>query len=187
MEIKELDIKGVFEIQLDPKIDERGFFMRTYDQGIFKKHGLDRKWVQENHSLSKFKGTVRGLHFQFPPDTETKLVRLSSGELMDVFVDLRKYSPTFGKWGSTILSAEKKNTLYIPKGFAHGICTLTDNCNFLYKVDNYYAKHNEYSIKWDDPDIGIEWPIDTPSVISERDKNAPSFKEFVEKYGAINY
>lgn len=185
MKIKELNIKGVFEIQLEPITDERGFFMRTYDKKILEEFGFNNQWVQENHSLNKVKYTIRGLHFQFAPDTETKLVRVISGELMDVYVDLRKNSPTIGKWGSIVLSEEKKNMIYIPKGFAHGICTLSDNCNLLYKVDNYYAKNNEWNIKWDDPDINISWPIDSPAVISERDQNAKSFEEFFKKYGGL--
>ena len=186
MKIKELNLKGVFEIQLESKEDSRGFFMRTYDKKIFGQWGLNQEWVQESHSLSKLKGTIRGLHFQFPPDAEIKLVRMVSGELMEVYVDLRKDSSTFGQWGDLILSAKKKNMLYLPKGFAHGICTLTDNCNILYKMDNYYAQYNEYNIKWDDSDIGIKWPIDEPIVISDRDRTAPSFREFVEKYRGLD-
>ena len=183
MEIKKLDLEGVFEIQLKPIIDDRGFFMRTYEKRVFENMGLDRKWVEENHSLSKIKGTVRGLHFQFP--LQTKLVRVSSGELMDVYVDLRKNSKTFGQWGSIILSGGQGNMVYLPKGFAHGTCTLRDNCDLLYKVDEYYNPKNESNIKWDDPGIGIEWPVKNPSVISERDKNAQSFGEFIERYGGL--
>jgi len=185
MDIKELKIPGVFEIQLKQIRDERGFFMRTYEKRVFENAGIDRKWVEENHSLSKIKGTVRGLHFQFQPDSQTKLVRVSSGELMDVYIDLRKNSSTFGQWGSIILSGEIGNMIYIPKGFAHGICTLRKNCDLLYKVDKYYNSKNESTIRWNDPDIGIKWPIKNPTVISERDKNAQSFKEFAEKYGGL--
>ena len=185
MEFIPKKLKGVYEIQLSPKEDNRGFFMRTYDDNIFKEANLPQNWVQENHSLSIKKGTIRGLHFQFPPNTETKFVRLVSGRLLDVYVDLRKDSPTFGQWGSTELSAEKKNALIIPKGFAHGICTLTDNCEMLYKVDAHYAPNNEYNIIWNDPEIGIEWPISYPTEISERDKNATSFNEFKTKFGYL--
>ncbi len=184
MLIKEGKLKGVFEIDLDPHKDNRGFFMRTYDDKILREHGLNRRWVQENHSYSKNKGTLRGLHFQFPPYAETKLVRVVSGEVFDVFVDLRKGSSTFGKWGSIRLSAENKKMLYIPRGFAHGMCTLTDNFIMLYKVDNYYAPDSEGTIKWDDPDIGIDWLVAKP-ILSEKDSKAGGFKEFLKKHGGL--
>lgn len=118
MIISEKEIKGVFEIELKPIEDKRGFFMRTYDDKIFKEHGIDRKWVHENHSLSLQKGTIRGIHFQYPPDYETKLSRVITGEIFFAVTDLRKGSETFGKWISLILSAEKKNMLYLPRGCA---------------------------------------------------------------------
>lgn len=186
MKFEEKEIKGVFEVRLKPFQDERGFFVRTYDDKIFKEQGLDRKWVHENHSFSVKKGTVRGLHFQYPPDTETKLLRVITGEVFFAFVDLRKGSPTFGKWGSLILSGEKKNMLYLPRGMAPGMCTLTDDCHLAYKVDNYYAPANEDNIHWNDPDIGIQWPITIPLVVSERDAKAQSFQEFVKKHGALD-
>lgn len=186
MIIKPGKFEGVFEIQLEPFEDGRGFFMRAYDKKIFAAHGIDKRWVQENHSFSKNKGTVRGLHFQYPPHTESKMVRVSSGEIFFAFVDLRKKSPTFGKWGSVVLSAKKKNMLLIPRGCAAGMCTLTDNCNFHYRVDNYYSKEKEDNIRWNDPDIGIEWPIKKAKVISERDSKAQFFKEFLEKHGGLN-
>ena len=134
MLVKERKIGGVFEIQLDPHEDKRGFFMRVYDDTIFKKCGLHRNWVQENHSRSVEDGVIRGMHFQFPPYTETKLIRSISGEIYDVFIDLRKDSPTFRRWDSIKLSAENKKMIYIPRGFAHGFCTLTKNCEVVYKV-----------------------------------------------------
>jgi len=182
--IKERKLRGVFEIQLNPREDKRGFFMRVYDDTIFKKYGIHRNWVQENHSLSVEKGVIRGLHFQFPPHTETKLVRVISGEIYDVFIDLRKNSPTFGQWDSIKLSAENKKMVYIPRGFAHGFCTLTKNCEVIYKVDNYYAPDSEGIIRWDDPDLGIDWPADTP-ILSEKDSKAKSFKDFIETYGGL--
>ena len=185
MLIKEKKIKGVFEIQLEPLEDERGFFMRTYDDRIFKDLGIERKWVNENHSLSRIKGTIRGIHFQYPPDTETKLSRVITGEIFFVVVDIRKDSKTFGEWISVVLSSEKKNMLFIPRGCAPGMCTLTDNCNLIYKVDNYYSPNNEDVIKWNDPDLAIKWPIKEPVVISERDSKGKSFKEFVEKHGGL--
>jgi len=185
MRIKEKKLKGVFEIQLEPKEDKRGFFMRVYDTKIFKENNINREWVQENHSLSLKKRTIRGFHFQFPPYAETKLVRVINGKIFDVFIDLRKNSNTFGKWGSIILSAENNKMLLIPRGFAHGMCTLTDNCVMLYKVDNYYSPEYEGNIKWNDPDLNIEWPIKNTPTISDKDANAKSFKEFVGKYGGL--
>jgi dTDP-4-dehydrorhamnose 3,5-epimerase len=185
MIIKEKHLKGVFEIQLEPKEDARGFFMRVYDNEIFKKYGILRTWVQENHSLSVKKGTLRGFHFQLPPATETKLVRVISGAIYDVFVDLRKDSPTFGRWDSIILSEENKKMLLIPRGFAHGMCTLTDNSAMYYKVDNYYTPEKEYCIRWNDPQLGIKWPLDGEPIISEKDAKAKSLKEFIEEHGGI--
>ncbi|MBI1970560.1 dTDP-4-dehydrorhamnose 3,5-epimerase [Candidatus Woesearchaeota archaeon] len=185
MIVKELNIKGVYEIQLMPFEDDRGYFARTYDSDIFKKHGIDRGWVQENHSLSLRKGTVRGLHFQYPPDTETKVMRAVTGEIFFAFVDLRKGSPTFGKWGSLVISDKNKKLLYMSRGCALGMCTLTDNCNLSYKVDNCYASKNEDVLLWNDPDIGIVWPVREPSIISKRDCNGKTFKEFVERCGGL--
>jgi len=186
MIIKPGKFEGVFTIELEPKEDHRGFFMRVYDEKILAEQGLNRKWVQENHSLSKEKGTLRGFHFQFPPHTESKLVRVISGEIFDVFVDLRKGSPTFGQWDHIILSAENKTCLCIPRGFAHGMCTLTENCVMLYKVDNYYAPDSEGAIHWKDPDLGIDWPLEGEPVLSEKDAKAGSFKNFIDRFGAID-
>lgn len=171
---------GVYIIQSEPQEDERGFFMRVYDDTTFKQFGIHRVWVQENHSLIVGKGTIKGMHFQVPPFQETKLIRVIRGEIYDVFVDLRRDSPAFGQWGCITLSAAKKEMLYLPRGFAHGFCTLTSYCEVLYKMDNYYADKYESSIKWDDPDLDIEWPVDNP-IISEKDAKAESFKEFKEK------
>ncbi|MBU0536630.1 MAG: dTDP-4-dehydrorhamnose 3,5-epimerase [Nanoarchaeota archaeon] len=184
MKIKKLETKGVFEIIPEPHEDARGFFMRTYDEDIFKKQGISRQWVQENHSFSKQKGVVRGLHFQFPPHAETKLVRVVTGEIFVAIVDLRK-GDGLGKWTSTILSAKNKKMLFAPRGVAMGICTLSEDCTLLYKMDNRYTPESQGAIKWDDPDIGIEWPVKNP-MISDRDKNAISFKKFVEKHGGFS-
>jgi len=182
--IKEREIKGVFEIQLEPHEDKRGFFMRVYDDKIFGEYGIHRNWVQENHSLSIEKGVIRGMHFQFPPHSETKLVRVISGKLYDVFIDLRKGSRTFGKWDSITLSAENKKMIYIPRGFAHGFCTLTKNTEILYQMDNYYAPDNAGIIRWNDPDLGIDWPVNDP-ILSERDSKAQNFIEFKEEYWGL--
>ncbi len=185
MLIKEKSLKGVFEINLESHEDQRGFFMRTYDDKLFRDHGLHKNWIQESHSYSKKKGTIRGLHFQFPPYAETKLIRTVTGEIFIVVVDLRKGFPTFGKWDSMIISEANKKMLYAPRGIALGMCTLTDNCTLLYKIDNYYAPESQGSIRWDDPDLGIDWPVKHP-IISERDSKAMSFKKFVEKHGGLD-
>ena len=158
--------------------------MRSYDEAEFKKLGLNERWVQENHSYSKKKGTVRGLHFQFPPRAETRLVRAVAGEILMAFVDLRKGSATLGKWETATISESNRKMLYVPKGFALGMCTLTDDCALLYKMSDYYAPEAQGAIKWNDQDIGIRWPVDKP-VISERDSKAVSFKEFIEKHGGL--
>ena len=184
MEFKKYKIKDVFEILPKPFEDHRGYFMRTYDDIVFKKHGISNNWVQENHSFSKKKNTLRGLHFQLQPYAESKIVRAVSGEIFLVFVDIRKKSKTFGKWDSVVLSEKKKNMLYAPKGIAMGMCTLTTDCTLLYKMDNYYKPEYQSAISWNDLDIDITWPVENP-ILSDRDKNALSFEEFKDKYGGI--
>lgn len=173
----------MWEIEFEPKVDERGFFMRTYDKEIFAAHGLPTDWMQESHACSKTKGTIRGLHFLYPPKNEAKLISMVAGEAFWAFLDIRKGSPTLGKWESAVLGAEKHNMLFLPRGIANAICTLTDDCHVLYHMDNAYDDSAKSEIKWDDPELGIPWPIKTPANISERDKNAQTFKEFLEKSG----
>lgn len=177
-------LQGTYEITLEPKTDERGFFMRTYDRKIFQKYGLDRNWIHENHSKSIKKGIIRGLHFQFPPYTESKLVRCVRGTIFDVFVDLRKNSPTFGRWDFVELSEENKKMIYIPRGFAHGFCTLTDVSEVVYKVDNNYMPDAEGGIIWNDKKLNINWPAKTP-ILSKKDADLPSMDEFILKYGGL--
>lgn len=169
------DIEGVYIIE--PKVfgDERGYFMETYKKEEFEKNGLFYDFVQDNQSQSK-KGVLRGLHFQkrFP---QTKLVRVLDGEVYDVAVDLRKGSPTYGKYVSTILSGENKKMFLIPKGFAHGFLVLSDSATFAYKVDDIYHPEDESGFKWNDPDIGVEWPLSSKLILSEKDKGLLSFKE----------
>jgi dTDP-4-dehydrorhamnose 3,5-epimerase len=181
MEIKELDITGVYEIGFEPRWDERGFFMRTYDVKEFEAKGLNKKWVQENQSLSKKKGIIRGLHFQLPPFAETKLVRCIRGAVFDICVDLRAGSATFGCWTGIELSESNYKSLYIPRGFAHGFCTLTDNCAVQYKVDNYYSPGHEAALVWNDAELNINWPVDEVFV-SQKDRDASTFSRFKEKY-----
>ena len=185
MIIKERKLKGAFEIQLEPKEDHRGFFMSSYDDKILEQYGINKKWVQENHSFSKEKGTIRGIHLQLQPGTSAKLRRVVQGEIFDVFVDLRKDSETFGQWDSIVLSAENKKMIYIPRGFAYGMCSLTNDAAMVYRVDNYYAPELERQIKWNDPDLKINWPLEKEPIVSEKDTTAKSFKEFCEQYGGI--
>ena len=184
MTITERKLKGVFEITLEPRNDNRGFFMRVFDLNIFKEHGLDRPWVQENHSRSEQKNVIRGLHFQLPPFAETKLVRCIRGSFLDVFVDLRKNSPTFGQWDSIELSEDNKKIVFIPKGFAHGLCTLTDISEALYKVDSIYSPQHECGILWNDEKLKINWTTLDP-VLSEKDSKNMKMSEFENKHGGI--
>jgi len=174
-------LAGTFEIILEPKRDQRGFFMRTYDREIMAQHGLDRPWVQENHSRSVSKFAIRGLHFQLPPYAETKLVRVVRGAVWDVFVDLRKNSATYGQWDALELTEDNFKYIYIPRGFAHGFCTLTDTCDLLYKVDSPYSPSFERGLLWNDPDLAISWPTDSP-VVSEKDQKNGLFRNFVSAF-----
>jgi len=184
MEIEERKIKGTFEITLKPILDDRGFFMRTFDDSIFKEKGLERQWVQENHSRSEEKGIIRGLHFQLPPFTETKLIRCIKGAVLDVFVDLREKSETFGQWDSIVLSEENKKMMFLPRGFAHGFCTLTEISEVLYKVDNFYSPNSECGLLWNDKNIAIQWPTNSP-ILSEKDKKNMTLQEFIANYRFI--
>ena len=173
------DIEGVLVIE--PKVfgDERGYFMETYNKADFHKAGITCEFVQDNQSKSR-KGVLRGLHFQkqFP---QSKLVRVTKGEVYDVAVDLRKDSPTYGKYVGVILSAEKKNMFFIPRGFAHGFLVLSDEAEFTYKCDEFYHPEDEAGIRWDDPSIAIEWPeIGIPFSLSEKDKNRPVWMDKYE-------
>ena len=150
--------------------------MRTYDSHIFAKLGLTTDWLQENESYTARRYTIRGLHFQHPPYSETKLVRVVRGAILDVFVDLRTQSATFRRWGILEVSAERHNMVYIPRGLAHGFCTLVDDCIVSYKVDEVYHPDAEGGVRWDDPALGITWPSRTPT-LSDRDRALPSLDD----------
>ena len=173
MEIKETFIEGLLELQ--PRIfkDERGFFLETYNKIAFEKAGITTPFVQDNQSFST-KGVLRGLHFQRAPFAQAKLVSVISGRVLDVAVDLRKNSPTFGKHFSVILEAEKRNMLLVPEGFAHGFVALED-CVFSYKCSNIYSKESEAGIIWNDKDLNIDWGYSNP-LVSEKDMVLPAFK-----------
>jgi dTDP-4-dehydrorhamnose 3,5-epimerase len=170
-------IEGVYIIEPTIFGDERGYFMETYHAGEFKEAGLDFDFVQDNQSKSK-KGVLRGLHFQYT-QPQGKLVRVINGEVFDVAVDLRKDSPTYGKWEGVILSDENKKQFYVPEGFAHGFLVLSDDAEFTYKCTNFYNGDDEGGIIWNDPDIHIEWPVEDIGEISlsEKDKQWKTLKE----------
>jgi dTDP-4-dehydrorhamnose 3,5-epimerase len=176
MEIVPLKLKGSYEVKLRPIGDERGYFVTTYVQGVFEKHGLVTAWVQENQSRSS-KNVVRGMHFQTPTATETKLVRVVRGTIWDVFVDLRKDSPTYGQWDAVEVSEEKQNMVYIPKGFGHGFCVTSDVAVVCYKVDHLYEPKGQGGLRWNDPTIAIPWPVkEREATVSQKDQEAPLFK-----------
>lgn len=177
MDIQSFSIEGVKLIKPKKFGDHRGFFMETYNQKLLKEAGIDINFVQDNHSMSAQKGTLRGLHYQLEPFAQDKLVRVSHGAVLDVAVDLRPDSPTFKQYVSAILSAENGHQLLVPKGFAHGFLTLEDNTEFLYKVSNFYAPDHDRNILWNDPELNIDWNIDPANVIlSEKDQDAPLLK-----------
>lgn len=178
-EFKRLEIPDV--ILIKPKVfeDERGFFMETYKKPDFEKAGIKGEFVQDNHSKSKH-GVLRGLHFQKDPYVQAKIVRCIRGVIYDVAVDLRKNSPTFGKYVGVILSEYNKYQLYIPKGFAHGFVVLSDVGEVVYKVDNVYAPDYEGGLIWNDPDVNIQWPIEDP-IVSPKDQKWPTLRELIER------
>ncbi|MCJ7420406.1 dTDP-4-dehydrorhamnose 3,5-epimerase [Sphingomicrobium astaxanthinifaciens] len=169
MRVEQTDLAGV--ILLEPKRfgDTRGFFAETYNFRAYRDLGIECEFVQDNHSLSDKVGTVRGLHFQKPPAAQAKLVRCGRGSIFDVAVDIRVGSPTYGKWVGFELSADNGLQLFIPAGFAHGFMTLRPGSEIVYKCSDYYAPETEGSVRWNDPDLSIEWPKAEEPVLSEKD------------------
>lgn len=176
MEIKELGIQGVFEITPKTFQDTRGFFFEAFNESVFQAAGLPHKFVQDNQSFST-KGVLRGLHFQKAPFAQGKLVRVLSGSIIDVIVDLRKNSDSFGKHLLIPLDSDKRNMVYVPVGFAHGFVTLTDSM-VIYKCTSGYNKDSDGGVRWNDPALGIDWGISDP-VISEKDMGLPYLKDIV--------
>ncbi|WP_394188557.1 dTDP-4-dehydrorhamnose 3,5-epimerase [Paenisporosarcina quisquiliarum] len=176
MNIIKTDIEDVLIIE--PKIfgDHRGWFTETYSKEKFRELWKDVDFIQDNHSFSAQKGTLRGLHFQLNPKAQAKLVRCTKGKILDVAVDIREGSPTYKKWFAVELTEDNKKQLLIPKGFAHGFLTLTDDVEVQYKVDEYYSPENDRSIRFDDPEIGVVWDVDSP-ILSDKDLNAPLLKD----------
>jgi len=180
MEIIQTEIPAVQIIKPTVFEDSRGYFFESYNKEKFLASGIDQNFVQDNESKS-MKGVLRGLHFQRPPFAQGKLVRVMKGAVLDVAVDLRKMSPTYGKWTSVVLTENNKWMYWVPPGFAHGFATLEDETVFFYKCTNVYNKASEGSIRWDDPDLGVDWSIDSP-ILSDKDKIAPLFKDFISPF-----
>lgn len=176
MKVVSTDIEDLFIIEPQVFGDNRGWFMESWSQKKMEEVGLFYNFVQDNHSFSAIKGTLRGLHFQKGSSSQAKLVRCVRGAVLDVAVDLRKNSKTYKKWVGCVLSEENKKQFLIPRGFAHGFLTLTDNVEFVYKADNYYDPQADRNIIWNDEEINIDWGIENP-ILSEKDKKAPKLSE----------
>jgi dTDP-4-dehydrorhamnose 3,5-epimerase len=165
-------LPGVWLIELEQRQDERGYLVRTYCETEFADHGLKTQWPQCNLTLTKRRGMIRGMHYQAEPKPEIKLIRCAAGAVFDVLVDVRKDSPTFGKWEGFELTAENQHTLYVPGGIAHGFQCLIENSQVFYQMSEFYFPELARGVRWNDPKVGIQWPIAEPS-LSERDKNLP--------------
>ncbi|MGA8260798.1 MAG: dTDP-4-dehydrorhamnose 3,5-epimerase [Arenicellales bacterium] len=174
MQVEDTPLAGV--MLLIPRIfgDDRGFFMETFNKKTASEIGLPTEFVQDNHSYSQ-RGVLRGLHYQYPT-WQGKLVRVACGEIFDVAVDMRPGSPTYGRWYGAYLSGENKHQLYIPEGFAHGFCVTGEDAHVIYKCTTLYIPSEDAGVAWDDPDIGVDWPIDEPT-LSEKDRKAPRLKD----------
>ena len=181
MNITKTKLEGV--VIIEPKVfgDHRGFFMESWSQKKMEDAGLFYNFVQDNHSSSTVRGTLRGIHFQRGDNAQAKLVRCVKGAVLDVAVDLRPNSPTYKQWVAVELSAENKKQLMIPRGFGHGFVTLTDDVEFLYKADNYYAPEADGGIRWNDPELNIDWGVNSP-ILSDKDAKAPFLKDAVTDF-----
>lgn len=180
MDFSKTPIEGL--IVITPKVfaDNRGYFFESYNKRAWAEAGITADFVQDNESFSS-QNTLRGLHFQKPPFAQAKLVRVLEGAVWDVAVDLRKNSPTFGQWFGVELSAENKKQFFIPRGFAHGFSVLTETAKFAYKCDNFYNKESEGAVRFDDPNLGIDWKINlSKAVLSDKDLKNPSFAAYKE-------
>jgi dTDP-4-dehydrorhamnose 3,5-epimerase len=172
MKLEETKLEGVKLVTPRRLGDNRGFFAETFSRRVYSDYGITPEFVQDNHSLSAQSGTVRGLHFQAPPHAQAKLVRCGRGAIFDVAVDIRRGSPTYGQWVGYELSAENGRQLFIPAGFAHGCATLLPGSEIVYKCSDYYAPETEGTVQWDDPEIGIDWPLDRAPLLSAKDADA---------------
>lgn len=176
MKVTPTELNPVYIIEPTVYTDNRGFFMETYNEAAFSSAGLPSRFVQDNHSLSRAAGTLRGLHFQVTPKAQGKLVRCLKGSILDVAVDIRPHSPTFKKWLSILISAENKKQLWVPPGFAHGFLTLEPDTEVAYKVTEFYSREHDRSIIWNDSDLAINWNTDDP-ILSEKDREAKSLSQ----------
>lgn len=174
LEVEEVRLEGLKLIK--PKVfpDDRGFFLESYSQRFMQEHGICETFCQDNHSFS-YKGTVRGMHFQKSPG-QAKIMRVAVGRIFEVAVDIRPQSPTFGQWYGVYLDGERHHQLYLPVGFANGFCVMSDYAHVMYKVSAHYDPETEAGFRWDDPDVGIEWPVGAP-IVSERDQTNPFLRE----------
>ena len=184
MKLIETKLKDCYILEPDRFGDNRGWFSESYNKKVFEDLGLNYDFVQDNESFSAKKGVLRGLHFQNEPYTQAKIVRCTRGAVYDVAVDIRHDSPTYGMWVGVELSEENGRQLLIPRGFLHGFQTLTDNVKFAYKCDNYYNKESDGGVMYNDPDIGVVWPIKDP-ILSEKDKHHPKLKELIKERGNL--
>ena len=178
MKFTQTELPGVYVVEPQVFGDHRGFFMESWSKRAFDEAGLFYDFVQDNHSSSVAKGTLRGIHFQRGDKAQAKLVRCIKGAVLDVAVDLRPSSAAYKKWVAVELSAENKRQLLIPRGFGHGFLTLTDDVEFLYKADNFYAPEADGGIRWDDPDLGVDWGVEAP-ILSEKDSRSSYLKDAV--------
>lgn len=177
IEARPLDLPGLIELKPRRFCDDRGFFSEVWSQAHLLEAGISADFVQDNVSLSREKGVLRGLHFQSPPAAQAKLVRVSRGAIFDVAVDIRRSSPSFGRWVGLVISAEEWNQLYVPEGFAHGFVTLEDDTEVSYKVTSPYRPECDRAVRFDDPALAIEWPIDGEPLLSAKDAGAPLLSE----------
>lgn len=177
VEIRDLGLDGVLEITPERHGDSRGFFSETYNAAALAAHGVELIFVQDNHSLSREVGVLRGLHYQLPPFAQDKLVRVTRGRIYDVAVDIRTASTTFGQWVGVEVSADKWNQILVPSGFAHGFVTLEPDTEVVYKVTAPYSREHDRGFRFDDPDVGIDWPIEAAKLtLSDKDRAAPLLK-----------
>jgi dTDP-4-dehydrorhamnose 3,5-epimerase len=187
MQIIPTAIPEVKEVRPVRHGDARGFFSEIFRDDVLRQHGIEMAFVQENHSLSVDRGVIRGLHFQIPPMAQAKLVRAAAGAILDVAVDIRTGSPTYGRHVAVVLSAAEGNQLFVPEGFAHGFCTLEPNTEVIYKVNRYYSPEHDRGMRWNDPALGIAWPVgEGEAVLSDKDRRQPLLAELpaLFMYGA---
>jgi dTDP-4-dehydrorhamnose 3,5-epimerase len=175
MQVEATEIADIKLITPVRHVDSRGFFSEVFKENVLREHGIDVHFVQDNHSLSASKGVVRGLHFQIPPFAQAKLLRVTAGSMLDVAVDIRWGSPSFGRHVAVVLSASEGNQLFIPEGFAHGYCTLEPDTEVIYKVSAYYSPEHDQGLLWSDPALGIAWPVSADgALVSDRDQKHPA-------------